>query len=257
MDPARITFVILTKNEAENVRDCIASLPPGARALVYDAESTDPTVALARACGADVVIAPWRGVGPARDGALEAVATEWVFMLDADERVTPELRRDLEALEERADIDAYAIARANFFCGRWIRGAAWWPDRQVRLFRKGRARQTARDERANAAGHVYYEALGRTGHLSGHLIHHSYASIDDYRRRFRKYTDDEASARRASFGEFACAWAVMPLRAAWLLTARRGVLDGWRGVYVSVASALYPAVVATKAWRGTAGEARR
>jgi len=249
MKPDEITFAILTKNEERNIADCLASLPTGARALVLDAESTDRTRALAADAGARVAVAPWRGVGIARRSAEQLVQTPWVFTLDADERVTPALAAELDALEPPGSVDAYTIPRANYFCGRWIRGAAWWPDRQVRLYRKGRAEQTARDARSHAAGHVYYEAIGRTADLTGHILHYSYASVDDYRRRFKRYTDAEAGARRATIGEFAKAWLVMPARALWLMLWRRGVLDGWQGVYVSVASALYPAVVATKALR--------
>jgi glycosyltransferase involved in cell wall biosynthesis len=249
MKPSDLTFVILTKDEERNIGDCLASLPVGAQALVYDAESTDRTRMIASNSGARVAVAPWRGVGTARASAEQLVQTEWVFLLDADERVTPGLVAELASLQTSDGVDAYAIARANHFCGKWIRGAAWWPDRQVRLYRKGRAQQSARDDRSRAAGHVYYVAPGKTAELAGHIIHYSYASVDDYRTRFKRYTDAEASARDATLGEFARAWFWMPARAVWLLVWRRGVLDGWRGVYVSVASALYPAVVATKALR--------
>mgnify|MGYP001319184189 CR=1 FL=1 len=249
MDAARLTFVVLARDEERNIADCLRSLPAGASALVYDAESTDRTRPIAADLGARVAVAPWRGVGTARASAEQLVQTEWVFVLDADERVTPELASEIAALETSDAIDAYTVARANYFCGRWIRGAAWWPDRRVRMYRKGRATLTADNARRRAAGHVHYEAPGRTGDLRGHIIHHSYASVQDYERKFARYTDDEAGARRATLGEFATAWLVMPLRAAWLLTWRRGALDGWQGIYVSVASALYPAVVATKALR--------
>lgn len=249
MDLTGVTFVILTKNEERNIVDCLRSIPAGAQALVYDAESTDRTRSLASDAGARVATAAWRGVGIARRSAEQLVRTEWIFVLDADERVTPGLAEELQHLQPAETIDAYTIPRANHFCGRWIRGAAWWPDRQVRMFRRGRAQLSARDARSEAAGHVFYAAPGRESALSGHIVHHSYESVDDYRRRFKKYTDLEAGARRATLRELAAAWLVMPLRTVWLLFGRAGLLDGWQGVYVSVASALYPAVVVTKAWR--------
>lgn len=249
MDAASITFVVLTRDEEGNIAECLKSLPLGSQALVLDSESTDRTRSIAADMGARVAVAPWRGVGPARAAAEQLVQTEWVFTLDADERVTSPLAAEIGALDPAATIDAYSIPRANYFGDQWIRGAAWWPDRQVRMYRKGRASQKADSPRRHAAGHVYYEAPGRTAALRGHVIHHSYASVDDYRRKFKRYTDAEAGAHRASFGEFVAAWLVMPIRAAWLLTWRRGVLDGPAGIYVSVASALYPAVVATKALR--------
>lgn len=249
MDVAGITFVVLTRDEERNIGDCLKSLPLGAQALVLDSESTDRTRSIAADMGARVAVAPWRGVGPARAAAEQLVQTQWVFTLDADERVTPALAAELAGLVPSDSIDAYSIPRANYFGDRWIRGAAWWPDRQVRMYRKGRASQAADSPRRHAAGHVYYEAPGRTAELRGHIIHLSYTSVDDYRRKFKRYTDAEAGAHRATLGEFVGAWLVMPVRAAWLLTWRRGVLDGWAGIYVSIASALYPAVVATKALR--------
>lgn len=249
MDAARITFVILTRDEERNIADCLRSLPVGAHALVFDSESTDRTLAIAADLGARVAVAPWRGVGPAREAAEQLVQTEWLFTLDADERVTPELAAEIASIVPSAENDAYSVPRANYFGGQWIKGAAWWPDRQVRMYRRGRATQSAENARRRAAGHVYYEAPGRTAELRGPVVHFSYASVEDYRRKFKRYTDAEAGAGRATFAQVVGAWLVMPLRAAWLLTWRRGVLDGWPGIYVSVASALYPAVVATKALR--------
>jgi glycosyltransferase involved in cell wall biosynthesis len=249
MDLSDLTFVVLTKNEEHNISDCLASVPAGARKLVYDAESTDLTRQIASEHGARVATAPWRGVGASRGAAEQLVQSEWLFLLDADERITPGLRDELTAVRVSSDIDAYTVPRANHFCGRWIRGASWWPDRQVRMYRKGRASQMARDARSLAAGHVYYVAPGKTADLREHIIHYSYASVEDYRQRFKRYTDLEAGTHRATLGELCRAWLIMPARALWLMVWRRGLLDGWRGVYVSVASALYPAVVATKAWR--------
>jgi glycosyltransferase involved in cell wall biosynthesis len=257
MDFAAMTFVILTKNEQRNVADCIGSIPRGSCALVFDAESTDDTRSIAKGLGASVATAPWRGIAWARAAAEQLVRTEWIFLLDADERVSPELRDALAKLAPSQEIDAYAIPRENHFCGKWVRGAAWWPDRHVRLYRKGKARQAARDARAQAAGHIYYEAPGKTHPLDEPIVHYSYASIDDYRQRFARYTDLEARARPATVSEFILAWLLMPVRALWLLVWRRGILDGWRGVYVSVASALYPAVVATKALRSAAEPQRK
>ncbi|HXW76291.1 MAG TPA: glycosyltransferase family 2 protein, partial [Candidatus Eremiobacteraceae bacterium] len=246
-DLSDVTFVVLTKDEERNVAACLATVPRGAASLVYDADSSDRTREIAASMGARVAQAPWRGFAVARTCAEALIQTPWLFILDADERVTDELAAELQRLEPPDQVDAYTVPRANYFCGRWIRGAGWWPDRQIRLYRKGKAQQTARDSRSRAAGHVYYEAPGRTGALAGAIVHFSYASVDDYRRRFARYTNLEASAAPSTWPECAAAWAVMPVRAAWLLVGRRGLLDGWRGIYVSVASALYPAVVATKA----------
>jgi glycosyltransferase involved in cell wall biosynthesis len=240
---AEITFVILTKNEAADIAACLHSLPSGSPALVYDAQSEDETLKIARSLGARVVVAPWAGFAPARENAAAQVTTPWTFMLDADERVTPELAHELEQLEPALSISAYSVPRRNWFCDRWVKGAGWWPDRLVRLFRTGQAHM-----RADAGVHETWVPVGASAELRAALDHHSYASLAEYRQRFARYTDLESQDTHAGPGRVAAAWLVAPLRAAWLLVRRGGVLDGWRGVYISMASALYPAVVASKSW---------
>jgi glycosyltransferase involved in cell wall biosynthesis len=241
---ADITFVILTKDEAADIAACLRSLPAGSRALVYDAQSADDTTEIARSLGADVAVAPWQGFAPAREEAAAQVNTAWTFMIDADERITPELAAELERLEPPSAVVAYCVARRNWFCGRWIKSAGWWPDRLVRLFRTGQARISA-----TADVHETWTPLGASAQIGAPLDHHSYESVAEYRRKFARYTDLEAQTQDCGLAGVAAAWLVMPLRAIWFLVRRGGVLEGWRGAYVSVASALYPAVVATKRWR--------
>jgi glycosyltransferase involved in cell wall biosynthesis len=227
----------------------LRSLPEPAARLVYDAESGDETAGIARALGATVVSRPWRGFAQARVDAAAMVRTPWIFMLDADERLTPELRDEIAALEPSADVDAYSVARMNHFCGRWIRGAGWWPDRLVRLFRNGRATVDARNAGSAQSVHETWNAAGRSARLHAPLDHQSYPTIESYREKFARYTALEADGLRgrARSGALIAASLMVPLRTLWLLIGRRGILDGWRGVYVSAASASYPAVVQWKA----------
>ena len=188
LDPARISLVRLTKDEERRIEDCFRSLPDSAPRLVYDAESTDATASVARALGADVVSRPWLGFAQARFDAAALVRTPWTFMLDADERLTPELRHEIIALEAPADVDAYSVARMNFFCGRWIRGAGWWPDRLLRLYRKGRATLESRNADSAHALHETWRVDGACLQLRAPLEHQSYATVDSYRSKFALYT---------------------------------------------------------------------
>lgn len=254
MDPSEITFVVLTKNEAARIGDCLASLPGGAKALVYDSASTDDTAALASNAGARVVDGPWHGFAQTRLDAVALVDTPWTFMLDADERLSPELSSEITALDPPAEIDAYSVPRRNFFCGRWIRGAGWWPDRLIRLFRTGRAAIHSRGN-GMAALHETWTVQGAPAELRAPLDHYSYASLADYRRKFKRYTDLEASAKTPDAFALASASLVAPLRALWLLLGRGAIADGWRGAYIAWCSALYPVAVAAKALRGSRGQA--
>jgi glycosyltransferase involved in cell wall biosynthesis len=247
VQPADITFVVLTKNEASNITQCLQSLPKGSASLVYDAQSSDETSNLAVSLGAAVVQAPWEGYVRARAAAVKLVSTPWTFMLDADERLSIALCRELAQIEPALDVSALSVPRRNWFCGRWLRSAGWWPDRLVRLFRTGTAEVVPRSANAGATLHETWLPSGRCDELSQPIEHYSYRSTHDYRKKFVQYTDIEARTARASTVDAIAAWFLMPMRLGWLLVGRRGILEGWRGIYVCAGSALYPAVVATKA----------
>ena len=244
-----ITFVVLAKDEAANIAGCLGSTLPGSHKLLYDAESKDATREIARECGACVTTAPWQGFVAARTAAAALVQTPWTFMLDADERLTQQLADELVRLEPPPGVDAFSIARKNIFCGRWIRGAGWWPDRLARLFRTGRGVVRPRAGMGSAVLHEQWIVEAATLELNAPLEHRSYLSTAAYREKFARYTDVEASGRRASFIRAASSWIPAAARFAWLYFARGGIFDGWQGLYVSAGSAIYPAVVETKAWR--------
>jgi hypothetical protein len=218
---------------------------------VYDARSEDTTAQLAASCGARVVGADWQGFAIARKAAAALVTTQWTFMLDADERLTDGGCAELRGCNPSAETLAYSVPRKNFFCGRWIRGAGWWPDRLVRLFRTGAAKITSPSGSAASAVHERWEVDGAIARLTEPIEHYSYSSVGSYRSKFARYTSLEAANQkgRISFASLAAAEALVPFRAAWLLIVRGGILDGWRGAYVSLGSACYPAVVKWKAWR--------
>ncbi len=248
MEFSDITFVVLTRDEASRIGDCLAALPAGSRALVYDAQSKDATAEIARRAGAQVVVAAWQGFGLAREAAAALVETPLTFMLDADESVPEELQAEIRDLSGESDVTAFSMPRRNYFCNRWIRGAGWWPDRLVRLFRTGHARIRARGGKAASALHEVWVPEGRCVELHNALEHHSYASYEEYQERFSRYTSIEARSAHAGPLAALAAWCMVPLRATWLALVRGGILDGWRGLYLSWWSAAYPAVVAAKAW---------
>ncbi len=228
----------------------LASVPAGAAALVIDAESSDDTVALARERGARVVVRPWPGFVAARRAALALVGTEWTFMLDADEALENGLGRALAAVRPAGDVDAYAVRRTTFFCGRPIRHGPWGGDAPVRFFRTNRASVVAEPVAGGAAEvHERWIVPGRIDVLDGTLAHFSYPTVDAYRSKFARYTSLEARGVRGSPGAVVRALGVATLRAPWYLVVKGGWRDGWRGGFVSVASAAYPVAVAWKALR--------
>ncbi len=227
-----------------------ASVPSGAPLLVIDAMSSDATVELARARGAEVVVRPWAGFVATRRFALELVRTPWTFMLDADEALDAELARALAAVEPAAATDAFSVARATFFCGRPIRYGAWGSDAPVRFFRTARASIVASPAAGGAAElHEHWRVPGRIERLAGTLLHYSYPTLAAYRAKFGRYTSLEARGLRATPARLLAVAGTALLRVPWLLLVKGGWRDGWRGLFVAVASAWYPVAVTWKALR--------
>jgi glycosyltransferase involved in cell wall biosynthesis len=139
----RISAVIITFNEAENIRAACESVAWADEILIVDSESTDATRDIAVECGARVINRPWPGFAAQKQFATDSAANDWVFSLDADERVSEQLKESIHHVRgiDPAQLAAgYRMARRTFYMGRWIKGGGWYPDYQLRLFDRTRAR---------------------------------------------------------------------------------------------------------------------
>ncbi|MGB8506950.1 MAG: glycosyltransferase family 2 protein [Pyrinomonadaceae bacterium] len=168
----KITAAIITFNEADNIRAACESVAWADEVLVVDSESTDATREIASECGARVISRPWPGFAAQKGFAAEAAKHDWIFSLDADERVSEELRASIEKLRggsEEALADGYRIARRSFYMGRWIRGGGWYPDYQLRLFKRTRGRW----EGAHVHESVRMNGDARIEVLGGDILHYS------------------------------------------------------------------------------------
>ena len=222
----------------------------GAQILVVDSESTDGTVEMARAHGAEVVVRPWEGFVATRRHALNHVSTQWTFMLDADEMLDAGLRKALLGVDPPQATDGYVIHRKTFFCGRPITGCGWGDETPLRLFRTTRAYLVPRPAAGGYADvHEEWLVYGHVGRLGGEILHDSYPTLAAYWAKFDRYTSLEAEGLKPTrFGAMrtvVTAFARLP----WLFFARRGYRDGWRGAVIAFASALYPVVALSKAVR--------
>lgn len=168
----KISATIITFNEEPNIKTACESVGWADEILVVDSESTDRTREIAEACGARVIINPWPGFGAQKQFAVDQAEHDWIFSLDADERVSDELRKAIESLKQRPGTeiaDGYLISRRTFYQQRWIRGGGWYPDRQLRLFNRTKGRWQQR--------HVHESVAMNTGarvaELSGDLLHYT------------------------------------------------------------------------------------
>jgi (heptosyl)LPS beta-1,4-glucosyltransferase len=168
----KISATIITLNEEANIRDACESLDWTDEIVVVDSGSTDKTRAIAEACGARVVVKDWPGFAAQKEFAAEQAAHDWIFSLDADERVSEELKASIENLRNGPEsqlADGYRIARRSFYQGKWIKGGGWYPDWQLRLYRKARGQWQPRHIHES----VKMAATARVEKLDGDILHYS------------------------------------------------------------------------------------
>lgn len=222
-----LSVAIITQNEEYRLPDCLGSVAFAAEIVVVDSGSTDRTVEIAKGFGALVYHEPWQGFGRQKQSAIDHCSQPWILVLDADERVTVELEEEIKsAIASSPPFFSYSMPRQNFFCGRWLRHAGWWPDRVVRLFRKGSARMSDR---------LVHEALvvdGQVAELCGPLQHHSNRDLSQTLEKINLYSAagaEELHKRGVSASLFAAvthmAWAFVKG-----YIFRLGMLDGGPGL---------------------------
>ena len=179
----RLTGIVTTFNEEANIRACLESLAFADELLLVDSFSTDGTLAIARSIpGVKIVQREYFGSAAQKNWAMDQVATPWILIVDADERVPEPLAREILALLEKGpDADHYFIRRRNFFLGRLIRHSGWSTDKVVRLFKAGSARYPNRRVHADLATH------GSTPTLAEPMLHETYRSLDQGLEKIHRY----------------------------------------------------------------------
>ncbi len=246
----RLSVAIIAWNEEERLRACLESVAWADEIIVIDAESTDKTVQVAREFTDKIWVRPWAGFAAQKNFALEQAAGEWVLSLDADERVTPELRERIgRIVRANGPADGYSIPRKNVFWGAWMRHGGLFPDYQLRLFRRdaGRFVDSAVHESVVVEGHV--EALDEP------MLHHSYRGLEDFVARSNRYSTLAAQEIVSRGGRAGLAdLALRPLgRFLSMYVLRLGFLDGWRGFVLAVLYADYVFLRMAKAWEARRG----
>lgn len=229
----RISVILITKNEALNLRACLESVSWADEIVVVDSGSTDDTVAIAREFTDQVYLHDWPGFGPQKNRALAYASGDWVFSIDADERVTPELRDEIRQTIRSATATAYALPRLSSFCGRYMRHSGWYPDYVTRLFRRGTAR---------FSDDLVHERLlteEPPGRLQQHLLHESFRDLEQLLSKMNHYSSAGAAmlgrkGRRVTLRQaiFHGLWAFIRS-----YVLRAGFLDGREGLMLAISTA--------------------
>ncbi len=232
----KISVAIITKNEERNIRECLENVKWADEIVVVDNGSTDRTREICAAYSVRFYSEEWKGFSGQKNSAIDKARHEWVLSLDADERVTPELRAEIsDTLRRTPQQDGFFIARKNFFLGRWIRRCGWYPDYNLRLFRKGRGRFLEREV------HERIEVAGRAGYLKSPMEHWTYRSIDDYLTRMERYTTLAAREMAREGRRYRLHDALLrpPFTFGQMYFFRAGFLEGYSGFLLSVLYSFY------------------
>jgi (heptosyl)LPS beta-1,4-glucosyltransferase len=243
----KISVKINVYNEAHNIAAACESVAWADEIVICDSDSTDNTIEIARRYTDKIFNREFRGYKDKHQYSDAQTTSDWIFWLDADERVTPELRTAIEALRQCAPAtlpDGFRIARSTRFLGRWIKHSGWYPDYQMRLYRK------AASYWDGVAPHETARVRGSVETLSGELLHYTSESLSDHGRRMDSYTTLAAEylhqhgKRVRALDLF-----ILPL-AAFVRTYlfKQGFRDGMQGLIIAMFTAYSVFLKYAKVW---------
>lgn len=248
----KLSVTIAVRNEENNMRRFLDAVKWADEIVVVDDMSSDKTAEICKEY--DVVFSRNDSHGSFHGNknlAIEQATGDWILSLDADEVVSPELADEIRQAINSDDIVAYYLNRKNYFLGKWIQGCGWYPDRIIRLFRKGVTQwplQLIANDTPKAP------ETGRVGYLKNPFLHYSYVSFDQYLEKFGRYTSAlcrqySAQGKRLKWYSFPAVFVFRPtlifLRKYFFL---KGFRDGFRGLFISFSAAAAEFVAYAKLW---------
>jgi glycosyltransferase involved in cell wall biosynthesis len=231
----KISATIIVKNEEKNISDCLESLAFADEIVVVDSGSSDRTGEI---CRANPLVRfyerPWQGFGRQKNIAADLAQNDWIFNIDADERVSPELRESIVAADVTR-FDGFRVARENYFAGRCIRRCGWYPDYNLRFYNRQRCRFGDR------LVHEAVECRGAAGLLQGNLIHYTYEGISDYLQRMDSYSSLAAKeVVKSGKSSGLCALLLRPPYTFFkMYFLKQGFREGYHGLLLSVLYSIY------------------
>ena len=231
-----LSVIIICKNEEKNIRDCLESISWADEIIILDSGSTDNTLQICREFSEKVFSTDWPGFGIQKNRALQHATNPWVLSLDADERITPSLKSEIEntiAAEKNSQNNGYYIPRSSRFCGKFMRHSGWYPDYVLRLFKR---------ELARFSDDIVHEKVlctGETGHLKHPIIHYTYDSLTQALDKANLYSDLGAEKLYNEGKRSSLTKAVLKGLWAFFRTfvIRQGFRDGSQGFLLAVSNA--------------------
>jgi len=230
-----ISAIIITKNEESDIKRCLDSIKWADEIIIVDSVSTDRTVETAKNFGAKVFVKKWEGYGAQKNFAIDKTTNDWILSIDADEEVSPELQKEIKkVIQNPGNYAAFKMPRKLIFQGKFLRWGGCYPNYQVRLFRK---------DKAKFSSDLVHEKLvvdGNIGSLKGSLLHYSYKDLSDYFERFNRYTTLDARKRFNKDKRFYFWYYIQPLFKFFsMYFLRVGFIDGLHGFDWAILCAYY------------------
>jgi len=187
----KLSVIVITRNEAKNIRECLESVRWADEIIVVDARSSDATVEICRGFTERIFVRDWPGFAAQKQFALDQASCEWVLSIDADERVTPALQQEIRAV--LGDIahqhDGYYMPRLSYFLGKKITHSGWYPGYQLRLFKRDLTKVST------SRVHEGFLVAGSVGYLQSDLLHFTHPSVEESLDRMNRYSSLEALDR--------------------------------------------------------------
>jgi len=239
-----LSVTIICKNEEENIRECLESVKWADEIIVVDSFSTDKTVNIVKEYTDKIFIEEWKGFAGQREFALSKATKDWILPLDADERCSEELKKEIaDIIKNGGTFNGYRIPRKTFFLGKWIKHCGWYPGFQTRLFKRNKVKVTDR------LVHEGYDVEGEMGFLKGDILHYSVSSITDYMRKVNHYSSlqavEKSQKKEIKFSDLF----LRPLAAhIQNFFIRKGFLDGIHGLMVTNFDIITNMLTYMKAW---------
>lgn len=247
--PEKISAVINTLNEERNIRRAIDSIKWVDEIIVCDMHSDDQTIKIAKGLGAKIILHKRsRYVEPARNFAISKASGEWILILDADEQVPESLKEKLVEIANKVDqIDYVRIPRKNLIFGKWIQASMWWPDLNIRFFKKGKVKW---GDKIHSSPEVSGLGLDLPADEKWAIVHHNYQTITQFLERMNRYTDIQAEEFKKAGYQFDWRDLVEKPLSEFLsrFFANQGYKDGFHGLALSMLQAYSFMVVYLKLW---------
>ncbi len=244
--PVTISAIIVCFNEEDRIQDCLESVRWCDEIVVVDSYSTDRTPEICLRYTDRFIQRPWTGYREQKAYAHSQASKDWVLLVDSDERVTAELKEEvLNALAaENGQVAGYAVPRLVYYLHRWWRRGGWYPDYDVRLFRRDLVTWGGSDP------HEKIHVNGPVRRLSHPLQHYSYRNIDDHMQRINRFTSISSKELRKEGARWRLSDALLrpPVRFCRSYFWKRGFMDGFAGFYVAVTAAVYVFLKYAKLW---------